>query len=291
MRSVNKKVMESLIKVGALDKLGVRGVLLASIDRILSLAQHERRLQETGQTTMFDLFGESVQTPLPELHLEGMDAPLQEKLSWERELTGLYLSEHPLSGAARKLAALHTTLCGQIDETMVGKSLTIAGMVASVRHLFTRDSKPFVAATLEDLDGTVPMNVWPEVYQRTKDLWVEGNLLLVDGKVQSRRDQIQVSVDSARLYLPEEEPEPPPPPIPKRKIRITVAESESKESDVELLKKLFDIVKKYPGKDDVRLRVEGSNGSDTMRLPPAAYTPELHKRLVEIVGEDNVIVE
>ena len=291
LRSVNKKVMESLIKVGALDALGKRGVLLASIDRILSLAQREHRLQETGQTTMFDLFGESVQTPLPELDLAGVDAPKSERLAWEHELLGLYLSEHPFSSASKKLAAMHTTLCGQIDEGMVGKSLTIAGMVSSVRHLFTRDSKPFVAAMLEDLDGTVPMNVWPEVYQRTKDLWEEGNLLLVDGKVQSRREQIQVSVDSARLYQPDEEPEPPPPPIPKRKIRITVAETDSKESDVELLKSIFDLVKQYPGKDDVRLRVEGSNGGNTVRLPAAAYTPELHKRLVEIVGEGNVVVE
>ncbi|MFA5055860.1 MAG: DNA polymerase III subunit alpha [Dehalococcoidia bacterium] len=292
MRSVNKKVMESLIKVGALDKLGLRGVLLANIDRILSLAQRERRLQETGQTTMFDLFGDSVQTPLPELQLEGRDdAPLQEKLSWERELTGLYLSEHPLSSATRKLAAMHTTLCGQIDETMVGKTITIAGMVSSPRHLFTRDNKPFVATSLEDLDGTVPINVWPEVYQRTKDLWVEGNIVLIDGKVQNRRDQIQVSVDNARLYLPDDEPEPPPPPVPKRKIRITVTESESKEADLERLKSLVGLVRQYPGKDDVLLRVEVSNGGDTVRLSPAAYTPELHERLVEIVGEGNVVVE
>jgi len=291
MRSVNKKVMESLIKVGALDKMGVRGVLLASVDRILSLAQRERRLHDTGQTTMFDLFGESVQTPLPELQLEGEDAPLQEKLGWERELTGLYLSEHPLSGAVRKLAAMHTTLCGQIDESMVGKNITIAGMVASVRHLFTRESKPFVAASLEDLDGTVQINVWPEVYQRTKDLWEEGNILLIDGKVQSRRDQIQVSVDNARMYQPDEEPEPPPPPAPRRKIRITVAESDSKEADVERLKSLIDLLKQYPGKDDVRLRVESSDGGSTVRLPAAAYTSELHKSLVDIVGEGNVTVD
>lgn len=292
MRSVNKKVMESLIKVGAFDNMGLRGVLLANIDRILSMAQRERRLHETGQTTMFDLFGESVQTPLPDLQLEGRDdAPLQEKLSWERELTGLYLSEHPLSGATRKLAAMHTTLCGQIDENMVGKTITIAGMVSSPRHLFTRENKPFVAASLEDLDGTVPVNVWPEVYQRTKDLWIEGNIVLIDGKVQNRRDQIQVSVDNARLYQPDEEPEPPPPPVPKRKIRITVAEGESKEADLARLKSLIDLVKQYPGKDNVFLRVEGVSGGSTMRLPAAAYSPELHKRLAEIVGEGNVTID
>ena len=171
---------------------------------------------------------------------------------------------------------------------MVGKTLTIAGMVSSVRHLFTRESKPFVAATLEDLDGSIDVNAWPEVYQRTKDLWVEGNILLIEGKVQSRRDQIQVSVDSARIYKPEDEP---PPPLPKRKLRISMLQTGDKESDTSRLRSIFAIIDEYPGRDEVRLLVTGDDGSRNLRLPGAAYCPELHQRLVEIVGEGNLAVE
>ena len=287
LRSVNKRTLESLIKVGALDSMGKRGILLTSVDRILSLAQRERKLQETGQTTMFDLFGESVQTPLPSLELEGEDAPKSERLAWEHELLGLYLSEHPFTSAAKKLASTSTTLCGQIDEDMVGKTLTIAGMVASVRHLFTRESKPFVAATLEDLDGSIDVNVWPEVCQRTKDLWVEGNILLIEGKVQSWRDQIQVSVDSARIYKPEDVP---PPPLPKRKLRVVLVQTGDQESDTLRLRNIFDIIKEYSGKDEVRLRITGDEGSQNLRLDNTGYCPELHQRLVEIVGEANLVV-
>ncbi|MEA1958349.1 MAG: DNA polymerase III subunit alpha [Chloroflexota bacterium] len=285
LRALNKRTLESLIKVGALDSFGVRGALLANIDRILSLAQHEKRLQESGQTTMFDLFGDSVQTPLPDLDVEGEDAPLQEKLSWERELLGLYLSEHPFTRAAKRLAAMHTTLCGQIDESLVGKSVTVAGMVSTARHLFTRDGKPFASVTLEDLNGSIDVNAWPEVYQRTKELWEEGNILLVDGRVQSRRDQIQVSVDNARLYLPEEEPPPPPP---RRIVWIDISQSADGDADVDLLRSIFGVVGRFPGRDEVRLRVTEASGVNTLRLPGASYTPELHQRLVEIVGEGNV---
>jgi DNA polymerase-3 subunit alpha len=156
-----------------------------------------------------------------------------------------------------------------------------------VRHLFTRESKPFVAATLEDLDGSIDVNVWPEVCQRTKDLWVEGNILLIEGKVQSRRDQIQVSVDSARIYKPEDVP---PPPLPKRKLRVVLMQSGDQESDTSRLRNIFDIIKEYSGKDEVRLRITGDEGSQNLRLDNTGYCPELHQRLVEIVGEANLVV-
>ena len=77
-----------------------RGTLLANLDRIVSLAQREAKLKETGQSTMFDMFGESVATPLPALELVDADVSKAEMLAWEKELLGVYVSEHPFSSAA-----------------------------------------------------------------------------------------------------------------------------------------------------------------------------------------------
>ena len=154
LRSLNKRALESLIKVGALDDLGDRGALLAGIDRILSLAQREKQLKESGQSTMFDLWGESVPLPLPDLELDGGGTTTAEKLAWERELLGVYVSEHPFSRLASTLPP-NATLCGEIDEGMANREVVTAGMVSSVRHLYTKDGRPFSAATLEDLDGQV----------------------------------------------------------------------------------------------------------------------------------------
>jgi len=85
---------------------------------------------------------------------------------------------------------------------LAGQTVVVAGMVASVRHLFTRDRQPFVSAILEDIDGRVEVIVWPKVYASTRDLWQEGNLLLVGGKARLRDDR-QLNCDYARRYQPE----------------------------------------------------------------------------------------
>ncbi len=290
LRAINKRALESLIKVGALDHLGNRGALLASIDRILSLAQREKRLKETGQATMFDMWGESVPLPLPALELEGGDAPLKEKLAWERELLGLYLSEHPFSRAAPQLAPLTTALCGQIDEEMVGQGVATAGMVSSVRQLFTREGRPFVSAILEDIDGRIEVTAWPEVYQRTRELWSEGNILLVEGKVRVRGDRVQLSCEQVRQYRPEEEVPAPPP---RRRLLINISQTDDEESDVMRLHRIFDALRDYPGGDEVRLSVTRGDEVIDLKLPEmtTGYCPELHQRLAAIVGEEALVVE
>ena len=79
----------------------------------------------------------------------------------------------------------------------------MAGMVASVHYLFTRERKPFASLVLEDLDGAVEVIVWPRVYTETKDLWQEGSILLVEGKVRIKDDRVQLNCERARPYQPE----------------------------------------------------------------------------------------
>lgn len=144
--NLNRRVMESLIKAGALDGLGNRGTLLNNVAEILSLAQREQRSRESGQTTMFNLFGAEVPVPLARLDLEEVDVPVKEKLAWEKELMGVYLSEHPFTPYVSQVAADNVVLCGQIESDMAGQEVRVAGMVASVVHLITsirnRLSKP-----------------------------------------------------------------------------------------------------------------------------------------------------
>ena len=292
LRAINKRALESLIKVGALDSLGSRGSLLASIDRILSLAQREQRLKETGQSTMFDLWGESVPLPMPALELEEADFPLKERLTWEKELLGVYLSEHPFGRAAPKLSPYITALCRQIDEEMVGQGVVTAGIVVSVRQLFTREGRPFLSAVLEDLDGRVEVTAWPETYQRTRELWTEGNILLVEGKVRARGDRVQLSCDTVHQYRPEDgvvEPAP----SERRRLLINIAQTADEEGDVARLHQIIEALRDYPGSDEVRLRVTKDDEVIKLGLPhlTTGYCPELHRRLAALVGEDQLVVE
>ena len=290
LRAINKRALESLIKVGALDALGDRGALLANIDRILSLAHREKRLKETGQATMFDLWGESVPVPLPDLELEGGDAALKEKLAWERELLGVYLSEHPFTRAAPKLAPLTTSLCGEIDEEMVGQDVVIAGMVSAVRQLYTREGRPFASAIIEDLNGRAEVTVWPEVYEHTRELWSEGNIILVEGKVRVRGDRVQLSCERVRQYQPEDVTPAPPT---KRRLLISIAQTEDEEGDVMRLYQISAVLRDYPGGDEVRLQVMQGEEVTNLKLPEmtTGYCPELHQRLADIVGEEALVVK
>ncbi|MBA7621919.1 DNA polymerase III subunit alpha [subsurface metagenome] len=311
LRGVNKRVMESLIKAGALDSLGSRGTLLNNVNRILSLSQREQRLRETGQSTMFDLWGETMPVPMPSLDLETADISIKEKLTWEKELMGAYLSEHPFSSVASEVASGDTTLCGQIDAELVGQTVVVAGMVASVRHLFTRDRNPFVSTILEDLDGQIEVMVWPKVYTDTGDLWEEGNILLVEGKVRLRDDRVQLSCDKVRRYQPavqaEEIVASPPEEAPvvaeettasttpaeRRRLVISLSQTSDEETDKTNLHKLIDALRDFPGQDAVKLSVTNGERVINLRLP-SIYTnhcPELHQRLVELVGEDGLRLE
>ncbi len=310
LHGVNKRVMESLIKAGALDSLGDRGTLLHNINSILSLAQREQRLRETGQSTMFDLWGEAMPLPMPSLDLEAVDISIKEKLVWERELMGVYLSEHPFSSFASKTAPKNTTLCGQIDAELVGQTVVVAGMVASVSHLFTRDRRPFVSAALEDLDGMVEVMVWSKVYESNRELWQEGNILLVEGKVRLRDDKVQLNCDNVRRYQPEatqseevvsSEPDKAPvvaeetpaatTPTKSHRLVISITQTSDENSDITRLRKLIDTLRDFPGQDEVTLCIKSDDKVNNLKLPTTDYCPELHQRLVELVGEDGLRLE
>ena len=199
-RSLNKRPLEALIKVGALDSLGDRGALLANLNRIISIAQQQAELRKTGQSTMFDLFGDSVPVPMPELDLGQAEVSQNERLQWQKELLGVYLEDHPLARVDQDLGE-EITMCGQIDTELEGQKVTIAGQVTSVRLLQTRrDQRTFAIVTMEDLLGSVEVTVWPDAYDRTTQLWTEDRILVVQGKVRVREDRASVSCDRAQTY-------------------------------------------------------------------------------------------
>jgi len=284
LRGVGKRALESLIKVGALDCLGDRGALLHSLDRILSLSQREQRLKETGQASMFDLFGEKVPLPLSGIDLEPVPLPLKEKLSWEKELLGVYLSDNPLRQVAQDLQSQVTTFCGQVDAEMEGQRVVLAWVITSVRQVMTKDKRTFVSAYLEDLVGGIEVTVWPEVHKATKDLWQEGQILLVEGKVKVREEMVQLVCERARPYSSTPSP---------RRLTIRLTQTGEEAKDIALLKDILNLLKEYPGGDEVRLSITIAQGIISLEWPGLTvnYCPELHHRLAQLVEEGGIRFE
>ncbi len=203
LKTINKRVLESLIKGGAFDELGSRGVILAGIDRIVRLGQREQELKSSGQTTMFDLFGDQVDTPRPELHLddaEGADATRGELLQWEKELLGCYISDHPFQHAKQALEPYITVQAAELSAEHEGLDVVLAGTVSFVRPLTTRKGDAFAAVMIEDLSGSVEITVWPDTYARTREIFVDGNIVVVHARVRTRGERLTIAVENITTF-------------------------------------------------------------------------------------------
>ena len=306
LHGVNRRVMESLIKAGAFDSLGERGTLLNNVESLLSLAQREQKRRESGQGTMFDLWGQTVATPVPSLILDASAVTAREKSVWEKELLGLSLSK-PMFVSHQA----GTTLCGEIDAEKDGLTVTVIGEVGSVVPLFTRDHKEFVKVTLQDISGEVEVTVWPRVYENTRDLWQEGEIIEIEGKIRLRDDRVQLNCDSVQSYEPSKvtvdkpvleavpsvpamvKPEKPAAVVNvlKRRLVISLSQTDDEDGDTARLYKMADLLKEYPGNDEVILLANEGGEIRRLKYNTAGYCDQLHQRLAEVMGEDGVRVE
>jgi DNA polymerase-3 subunit alpha len=201
LSGANSRALEHLVRAGALDMLGDRGTLLINVDRLMNLARRERELRESGQSTMFDLFGSQVDTPLPALELEQRPARREDMLAWEKELLGVYVSEHPFRSAAQDLARYTTHNVSDLTLDLTGQIATVAGMVNRVQARATRDGRKFYIVDFEDLSGTAELTVWSDAIELTgESTWAEGQVLLVSVEVRERGDRLSLNVRKAAPY-------------------------------------------------------------------------------------------
>ncbi len=200
-KSMNRRALEALAKAGAFDAIESRGAMVAAAEDIIKRARRAQELRDSGQTSMFDLFGTEVETPTPTVELEeGMDATHHEQLNWERELLGAYVSEHPLKAATIALQGRVDARLSELTEDMSGNTQTVAGLVNSVRQLTTRKGDQFAAVMLEDLSGTAEVTVWPDQWATTKQLWEPNQIVVVTVNIRTRMDRLTLAVQSVEAW-------------------------------------------------------------------------------------------
>ena len=243
---------------------------------------------------MFDLWGRSVDVPLPGLELPAAEVPASQRLIWEKELLGVYLTDQPFAHIS---ASEVDVLCGQITDEMAGQTVITAGTVTSVRHAFTRDRRPFLSATLEDFGGSVEVTAWADVYEHTKDLWVEGNTLVVTARVRTRNDNVQLTCLRASVYQPgkvEGSPESREPDSESNhRLIINFTASDDSETDIARLRRIFDALRQYPGDYRIRLTIQSGEEVTNMEVPDLAadYCPELRTHLASLLGEEALLAD
>ncbi len=201
-KDLNKKSMEALIKAGAFDTFAERNQLLQNLERLLEIARESNKNKNSGQ---IGLFASSPGAMKPiEIKLEpAIPAKLLEKLTWEKELLGLYVSSHPLN-SFKKLFETKTTAIIKIDKSMVNKKVLIGGLVNSVKKIITKNGKPMLFMKLEDLTARTEVVVFPNLMERNPGALQENKIIFVAGRVDDRNGEIKIVADDVQEIMVEE---------------------------------------------------------------------------------------
>ncbi len=207
-RITNRKAMESLIKAGAFDAFGERHVLLGNLDVMLAFASKLQKDALSGQT---DLFGNADTEIKSTLALNEAVAAVtsHEQLIWERELLGLYLSQHPLAAFELYLAEQAVPLT-ELKPEHDGKAVQIGGAISSIREITTKNGQKMAFVRIADQFAEIEIILFPSIYQQTTGIWERDRVALIKGKVSAKdRDgnlgsEVKVLVDDAREITPEQ---------------------------------------------------------------------------------------
>jgi len=206
LRKVGRRALESLIQVGALDKFGNRPALLESMDRILSISSSNFQAADAGQITMF---GDG--TGLAEIiKLSEAQIPINRRaqLDWERELIGLYVSDHPLSTVMDSLKKHVTHFAQDLNEAKHQERVCVAGIVTKIRHHQTKNGKAMAFASIEDTQGLIDLVIFPNTWKKFGELVRFDEIIYVKGKADANGGDTKVLVDKISTSLTHVEPLP-----------------------------------------------------------------------------------
>ena len=277
----NKRVVESLIKSGAFDSLGnTRKGLVTIHEQVVDAAVDIKRAEAHGQ---FDLFGGLEADADDALTTRG-DIPIGEwdktvLLAHEREMLGLYVSDHPLHGAERLLAS-HTdrTIAALLmDERADATIATVGGLVTAVQRKTTKQGSPWAIVTLEDLEGSVDIMVFPQTYAAVSTLLVDDSVVIVRARV-DRSDDDGVRLVALEITQPDLSEAVSGP------VRVSMAAARCIPPLVERLK---EVLAGHPGTTEVHLHLTGGAKTTVLRLDDrlrVTPSPALYGDLKALLG-------
>ena len=274
---LNKRTIESLIKAGAFDEMGYsrRGLLEASY-RVVDTTVDRRRAEEAGQ---YSLFGGADDAESPE-RTEVPDHEWDKKvrLGFEKEMLGLYISDHPLLGVERLLDGMTDTTVPGLWDMEDRAQATIAGVVGAVNRRYTRKGDPMVYFAVEDLQGSVEAVAFPKTVSEFGPMIREDAVVVMRGRVDHRGDDVKFIAQS--ITEPELSVD--------RSVRVRVSASRMSPTVVARLK---DVLQNHPGTAPVYIHMQGDAGEKVLRVgaehrvdPRSALFAELQ----ELLGPSSV---
>lgn len=291
-QDLNKRTVESLIKCGALDGVNEnRRQMLLNFETILTGIETTRKNNLEGQINLFDVAQESQQTVHEYVMPPCEDFSFKEKLKMEKEVTGLFISGHPLDEYREVIAQLsHSDLADFIQEStdsqealrMDGKRTTVVGVIISKNTKTTKNGQTMCFAQLEDATASVECLVFPNVYEQSSHLLNAGDIVVIRGKISVREDETPKIIAEKVTPLTDIG-------LPGKKPKRTGLYLRVPSKDSPLFQKAMKWIRVFDG--NVPLYIRFSDTGKLMRAPNALfidYNEVLDRQLREILGAENV---
>ncbi|MGC9031189.1 MAG: DNA polymerase III subunit alpha [Minisyncoccia bacterium] len=202
-KDLNKKSLESLIKSGVFDKFEERNKLLENIEEILRFSRQQKNGNNNGQFSLFDGNNNFTNFSSNSLFLKSVPpAKVQQKLSWEKELLGLYITSHPLQ-AYQKILQKKAYPLNQLKNGFFPQKIRVGGLISSLKKIFTKNGKPMVFLKLEDLTDKAEVIVFPSILEKHPMILQENKIVFVVGKVESWHEIPKIIADSIEEIIDE----------------------------------------------------------------------------------------
>jgi len=275
---LNKRTIESLIKAGAFDATGVsRRGLMAVHEQMIDAVVARRRNEDMGQFSLFRSDEPSVMAGAVAIPDGEWDKKI--RLTFEKEMLGLYVSDHPLFGISEILRSMASTSLSGLEELNDGAAVTVAGIVSGVSRRYTRDGKLMLYFGVEDLEGSVEAVAFAGTVQEVGPLIRDDAILVITGRVDQRGDGVKLIAQ--RISEPKLDAE--------AAVRLQVPAARMSHGLVERLK---EVLANHPGTTPVFLHLIGGPKDTVVRLG-AEHTVEarsaLYADLRELLGSDAIL--
>jgi DNA polymerase-3 subunit alpha len=278
-RFLNKRVFESLIKSGAVDSLGPRESMLASVDDAVSALQRASRTRESGQHGLFGTA--AAPAPVPFELREAAPWSEEERLASEYAMLGFYVSGHPLAKYASRLMDMKTVSLDQVEEQRNGKEITVAALIVGTRPMRSKKGARWGIFTIQDMTGVQELLAFPESFARLEPVLKPGNPLLLKVRVQVEEAGTRLSLQEARKLdeLAER--------AASNELRVRIEMQSTSEDALDRLEDLFTAA---PGPCQVVFELCSPDGSVAVLQAQQRVknTPELLEAIREICGNPAV---
>jgi len=280
LRLTNKRVCESLIKSGAMDSLGFpRAYLLSVLEKTLQEVVARQKEAAAGQVALFDVPRNNDGAPNIAPQDIGVDEyPPEQLLRMEKEMLGLYISDHPLTHVRDILEVETNTRTAEIQERREGDPVIIGGVLTRSRRLTTRKGDLMMVTNIEDLSGTIGVVVFPKSYEKYSGYLADDEIIIIKGRVNrdTRTEEFNVI---AEIIEPLQD---------RKKVRALHIDVDSE--DVDLLSSLKDIFLLHRGEESVYLHIKGSTIATGNEFA-VQIDPTLVSQIESLVGQGSVRIE